>query len=54
MHNYEQEILQYYSELVKYYEHLKEADANDLAFHTYTKMKAIEDLMKKLQINYRK
>lgn len=54
MQNYEQKILEYYTDLKYYYKRLKEADVDDLAFHTYVKMGAIEELMQKLQIEYKR
>lgn len=52
--DYEQEILKYYGDLVEYREHLREVDAYDLAYHICIKMGAIEELMKKLHIEYKK
>ena len=54
MQNYEQKILKYYTDLKYYYKRLKAADADDLAFHIYVKMEAIEELMQNLQIDYKR
>ena len=54
MKDYEQKILKYYTDLKYYYKRLKAADADDLAFHIYVKMGAVEELMDVLQIDYKR
>lgn len=54
MKDYKKEILEFYIELKKYYRHLRDTDApEDLCIHVLTKMSAIEQLMRKLQIEYK-